>query len=64
MNNVKREELRIKAIKLEDDMRGMPIEYYYLKKGSSSFVDEIDSNEDILTSKEAIEKAQNDRGIV
>ena len=61
MNNVKREELRIKAIKLEDDMRGMPIEYYYLKKGSSSFVDEIDNNEDILTSKEAIEKAQNDK---
>ena len=61
MNNVKREELRKKAIKLEDDMRGMPIEYYYLKKGSSAFVDEIDSNEDILTSKEAIEKAQNDK---
>jgi hypothetical protein len=60
MNNIKREELRIKAIKLEDEMRGMPIEYYYLKKGSSSFVDEIEGAEDVATSKEEIEKKHNE----
>ena len=61
IDNTKREEMRIKAIKLDESMKGMPREYYYLKKGSSSFVDDISEFDDIENNKQQIQKELNDR---
>ena len=60
IDNIKREELRLKAIKLEEDMKGMPIEYYFLKKGTTAYADDIDENDNILTDKDENEKKQNE----
>ena len=60
IDNIKREELRLKAIKLEEDMKGMPIEYYFLRKGTTAYTDDINENDNILTDKDEIEKKHNE----
>lgn len=61
IDDTKREEMRQKAIRLQESMKGMPIEYYNLKKGSSSFIDEISEFDDIENSKQQMEKAINEK---
>ena len=61
LENTKREEMRRKAIQFEENMKGKPIEYYYLKRGTASFLDEIDENYDIETNKDEIQKMENEK---
>ena len=61
IDNTKREEMRLKAVRLQESMKGMPIEYYNLRKGGSGFVDEISEFDAIENDKQSMERAINDK---